>query len=50
MEGIRDQADDEIMLGNFGIESLLVGDIERDRGSTLDTSRQLLSTLQGSAS
>jgi hypothetical protein len=50
MEGIRDQADDQIVLCNFGIESVVICDVERDGMGVLDTFRELLSALEGSAS
>lgn len=49
MEGIRDQADDKVMLGDLSIESLIVGDIEGDGGGVLDTLRELLSRGKSTA-
>lgn len=42
VEGIGDQADDEVMLGNLGVEGLFVGHIERDGVRVLDALRELL--------
>ena len=50
VESVRDQADDKVMLNNFGIEGLLVVDVERDRGREVDTLGESLSSSGGSAS
>lgn len=50
VEGVGDQADDEIMLGDLGVESLVVGDIERDGSSVLGTGRERFGRLESSAS
>ena len=50
MEGIGDQADDEVVLGELCVEGLVVGDIERDGRGSLDTGRESLGGLQSSAS
>jgi hypothetical protein len=49
MESIRDQANDQIVLCNFSIESFLICGIEGDRVSVLDSGRELLRTFEGSA-
>ena len=49
VEGVGDQADDEIVLGNLSIESLVVGDIERDGGGVLDALGELLSRGKSTA-
>ena len=49
VESVRDQADDKVMLGNFGIEGLLVTDVERDRGREVDALGELLGGPEGSA-
>ena len=36
VEGVGDQADDEVVLGDLGVEGIIVGDIERDGGGSLD--------------
>ena len=40
MERIRNQADDEIVLGKLGIKGLGVGDVEGDGGGVLDSGRE----------
>jgi hypothetical protein len=50
VEGVWDQGDDKIVLSDFGVEGLLIGDIERDWVSVLDTLRELLCALKSSAS
>lgn len=49
MEGVRNQADDQVMLGNLGIQSLGIGNIERNRCRELHASGQALGSLEGSA-
>jgi len=49
VEGIGDQADDKVMLGDLGVEGLVVGDIEGDGGRVLDALRQLLGRCLGPA-
>lgn len=50
VEGVRDQADDKIVLGELGVESLIVGDIERDGAGVLDTGRERFGGFKSSAS
>lgn len=50
VESVGDQADDQIVLGDLGVESGIVGDIERDGGGVLNTGGQLLGRLESSAS
>jgi hypothetical protein len=48
--GIGDQADDKVVLRELGIQSLVVGNIERDRGSIFDTDRERLGGFECPAS
>lgn len=48
MEGIGNQADNQVVLGDFSIKSFVVGDVERDRCSEFVVARQLLGRLEGS--
>jgi hypothetical protein len=50
VEGIWDQGDDEVVLCDFGIESRLVGDVERDRVGIPDAFGELLRAFEGTAS
>lgn len=50
MEGVWDQADDKIVLRNFGIEGFLVGDVDGDGMGILDSLGELLGAFKGSAS
>ena len=36
VEGVGNQADDEIVLGYLGVEGLLIGNVEGDRVGILD--------------
>jgi hypothetical protein len=49
VEGVGDQADDKIVLSNLSVESLVVGYVERDGVSILDTLGELLSAGEGAA-
>jgi hypothetical protein len=49
MVGIWDQADDEVMLCDFGVEGLVVGDIDRDGVGVLDAFGELLRCCEGPA-
>ena len=49
VEGVGDQADDKVVLGDLGVEGLVVGNIERDGSGILDAGRKSLSRLEGSA-
>jgi hypothetical protein len=49
VEGVRDQADDHIVLGNGSIESLVVVDIEGDGSGQLDALGELLGAFESSA-
>ena len=40
VESIRDQADDQVVLGDLGVQRTVVGDIEGDGGGILDTGRE----------
>lgn len=48
MEGIRDQRDDQVDFGNFGVECFVVGDIEGDGTGVLDASSKGFGTLERS--
>lgn len=50
VEGVRDQADDEVMLANLSIEGLVVANVKGDGGGALDASRKGLSRLESTAS
>lgn len=50
MECVGDQADDQVVLGDGGVEGLVVSDIKRDRVGELDALGELLSSFYGSAS
>jgi len=50
VEGIGDQADDQVVLGDLGVQGTVVGDIEGDGGGILDTSRERFRVLESSAS
>lgn len=49
VEGVGNQADNEVMLGELSIQSLFVGHIERDGGGILDAGGQGPGGLQGPA-
>jgi hypothetical protein len=49
VEGIGNQADDEVVLRELSVQGLVVGDIERDRGGILDAGRERLGGLEGPA-
>lgn len=49
VEGVGDQADDEVVLGDLGVEGLVVGNIERDGSGILDAGGESLGGLEGSA-
>lgn len=50
VEGIRDQADDKVVLGHLGVEGGIVGHVEGDGRSILDTGRQGLCGFESPAS
>jgi hypothetical protein len=50
VEGIGDQRDDKVVLGDLGVEGLLVVDIEGNGVSVLDALGKGLGALEGSAS
>lgn len=50
VEGVGDQADDEVVLGNLSVESLVIVDVEGDGGGALDASGEGLGGLEGAAS
>lgn len=50
MEGIRNQADDQVVLGDLSIQSLGVGNVERNGRRELHAGGETLSSLEGSAS
>lgn len=50
VEGVGNQADDKVVLGHLGVQGLVVGHIEGDGGSILDTGGERLGRLEGSAS
>ena len=47
--GVGDQADDEVMLGDLGVEGRVVAGIERDGGGALDAVGELLGRLKRAA-
>lgn len=49
MESVRDQADDQVMLGDLGIQRLGVSNVERNRRRELHASGKTLGSLEGSA-
>lgn len=49
VESVGDQADDEVMLGELSIQSLVVGHIQRDGSGILNAGRQGPGGLQGPA-
>lgn len=49
VEGVGDQADDNIDLCDLGLEGSRVGDIERDGVAVLQTLTELLCRLESSA-
>lgn len=49
VERVRDQADDDVVLGNGGIEGLFVVDVERDGRGQLDALGELLCAFERSA-
>lgn len=49
VEGIGDQADDQIVLRDLGVQSLIVGDIKGDGSGILDAGREGLGRFEGSA-
>lgn len=50
VEDVRDQADDQIMLGHLGVEGLLVTNVDGNGAGVLDALDELLGGLEGSAS
>ena len=49
VEDVGDQADDEVVLGNLGVESGLVLDVDGDGSGALDALAELLSGVEGTA-
>lgn len=49
VEGVGDQGDDKIVLGDLSVEGLVVGDIEGDGGGVLDALGELLSRGKSTA-
>lgn len=49
VEGVWDQGDDEVVLGDGGVEGLCVVDIEGGRLCALDAGGELLGGLEGPA-
>lgn len=49
VEGVGDQADDEVVLGHLGVEGGVVVNVERDGGRVLHARGQLLGRLEGAA-
>ena len=49
VESIRDERDDQIVLGDLGVEGLVVVYVEGDGVGILDTFREFLGALEGSA-
>lgn len=47
--GVGDQADDEVVLGDLGVEGRVVAGIERDGGGALDAVGELLGRLERAA-
>lgn len=47
--GVGDQADDEVVLGDLGVEGRVVAGIERDGGGALDAIGELLGRLERAA-
>jgi hypothetical protein len=50
VEGIGYKGDDEVILGNFSVESFVVCDIEVDRFGVLYSFGEFLCAFEGSAS
>ena len=49
MESIGDQTNDKVVLGNLGVQSLRIGNIERDGSGILDADRKSFGGLQSPA-
>lgn len=49
MESVRNQADDQVMLSDLGIEGLGISNVEGNRRRELDASGKTLGSLEGSA-
>lgn len=49
VKGVRDQADDKVVLGELGIQGLVVGNIERDGSGILNAGRERLGRFEGPA-
>ena len=49
VEGIGDQANNKIVLGDLGVQGLRIGNIERDGSGILDADRKSFGRLQGPA-
>lgn len=49
VEGVGDQADDQVVLGHLGVQRLVVGHVERDGMRVLDALGELLGRGQGAA-
>jgi len=46
VEGIRDQRDDQVDLGNLSVECFVVGDIKRDWAGVLDAFGEVFGTFE----
>ena len=49
VERVGDQADDKVVLGDLGVQGLLIGHIERDGSGILDAGRKSLGRFQSPA-
>lgn len=49
MEGVGDQADNKVVLGDLGVQGLVIGNIERDGSGILDADRESFGGLQSPA-
>lgn len=49
VEGVGDQANDKVVFSDFGVQGLLIGNVERDGSGILDTGRKNFGGLQSPA-
>ncbi len=49
VEGVGDQADDQVVLRELGVQGLVVGNVKRDGGGILDTGRERLGGFESPA-
>lgn len=49
VEGVGDQADDKVVLGDLSVQGLGIGNIERDGSGILDADRESFGGLQSPA-